>query len=509
MRQSIKKATILSYITLILGNLISLVYTPFMLNSLGSNEYGLFSLVNTFISYIYLLDIGMANAVIRYNSKYIAQNDLDELSSINGIFMIIYGFISIIAICFGILIYKNIDIIFTTGLSNIEIASLKAMFIIAMINVVFSFPLNVFNGIIVANEKFIYNKTIALIRTTINPIIMILVLALGYKALGMIVVSTIFNITLGVVNIRYCFKILKIRFKFNNVNISIFKEIFKYSFFIFLGGIAHNIYWSTDQIILGMFVSSTSISIYTIGALFNSYFMAFSNVIGGMFLPKITKMISEECDKDKLMNVLIKVSRIQFYIAMFIIMGFILVGRDFIKIWAGNGYNTSYYIAILVMIPQIFSIIQSVFVTVLEAMNKHKVKSYIYLGVSLLNLILTLVLVDRYGVIGCATATCVGMLINAYLNNLYYKYKLNLNMQYYWKNIVKIIPSMIICFFIGILIVVKIKIQNYLSIGIFVFIFSIVYISICWIMSFNLYEKSIILTILKKVNIVKYQKIES
>ena len=71
MGQSIKKATVISYITLVIGNIISLIYTPFMLSTLGSNEYGLFSLVNYIISYIYLLDMGMGNDVIWYISRYL------------------------------------------------------------------------------------------------------------------------------------------------------------------------------------------------------------------------------------------------------------------------------------------------------------------------------------------------------------------------------------------------------------------------------------------------------
>lgn len=65
--------------------------------------------------------------------------------------------------------------------------------------------------------------------------------------------------------------------------------------------------------------------------------------------------------------------------------------------WAGYEYKESYYIALIVMIPQIISIIQTLFATMLEAMNKHKIKSLIYLGVAIVNLVLTLILVKYLG----------------------------------------------------------------------------------------------------------------
>ena len=49
---------------------------------------------------------------------------------------------------------------------------------------------------------------------------------------------------------------------------------------------------------------------------------SFSNVISSMFLPKLTKITVVNSDKSELMKILIKISRIQFYIASFIFCSF-------------------------------------------------------------------------------------------------------------------------------------------------------------------------------------------
>lgn len=498
MKNNIKTATIISYITLLLGNVISIVYTPIMLTTLGRGEYGLFTLVNTIISYIYLLDMGFGNAVIRYNSKYMVGNDEEGLEKINGMFLVLYCFIAIIGIIMGIIIYANLGNIFAKGLNIIEIQQIKLMFIVALVNLAFAFPLNVFSGIIMANERFVFTKVLALIRAVLNPLIMVGVLILGQKALGMLIASTIFNVSLGIVNIIYCLKVLKVKMKFGRFDKEILTEIFKYSFFIFLSAIAYRIYWSTDQFILGMFVGAAPIAVYAIGSQFNGYFISFSNVISNMFLPKLTKLATEE-NKEELMKILVKISRIQFFIASFILIGFVLVGKQFILIWAGEGYELSYYIAILLMIPQIFSIVQSLFATMLEAMSKHRVKAIIYLGVAIFNLILSLFLVQSLGAIGCALGTAIGMTINSLLNNLYYKFKLNLDMGYYWRNIRNLVLPTIICLGIGDIVVKFINPINYVGILIFGIIFTIVYVLIFWILALNKYEKSLIKSIFRRV----------
>lgn len=500
MKKNIKLATILSYITLLVGNVISLIYTPFMLATLESGEYGLFSLVNTMISYIYLLDMGMGNAIVRYNSKYILNNDKEGLEKINGMFLLLYSLIALIGAIVGYFIYNNLPNIFSQGLSFTEIQKVKVMFIIALINLIVSFPLNVFNGIITANEEFVFIKTINLIRTIINPLIMISVLLNGYRAIGMLLASTIFNIVLGLINISYCFGVLKTKIRFKGFDKNLYKEIFKYSFFIFLSALAYKLYWSTDQFILGMYVSSTSIAIYSIGTQFNGYFTSFSNVISGMFLPKLTKITCKSDDKEIIMDILIKISRIQFYIVSFILIGFALIGKQFILIWAGQGYESSYYIALLVMVPQIFSIVQSLFATMLEAMNKHRIKSLIYLGVAILNLVLTLIFVESFGAIGCALGTAIGMFVNALLNNLYYKYNIKLNMSLYWKEMMKAAIPMIGMMIIGIVMVSFIKLDSYIGIFMFILVFTVIYFLVCWKFIFNEYEKSIIKSIISKFN---------
>lgn len=490
-KSSIKLASIITYITLILGNTISIVYTPFMLSQLGKSQYGTFSLVNTIISYIHLLDLGLSSATIRYNSKYMAEGKDEELKRLNGMILLLYCLISLVGILVGGIIILFSDNIFSGGLATSEISRLKIMIVIAIINLAFAFPFTVFNGIILANERFVFVKSLNLLRTVLNPIIMVSILVFGYKAIGMLIGSTIFNFLLGSINIFYCRKKLNIKFIFNKFDKKIFKEIFNYSFFIFLGSIAYQIFWSTDQIILGMFVSSAAIAVYTVGAQFNNYYTAFSNVISNMFLPKLSKMVANN-NMNEIMKLLIKVSRIQYFIATYILGGFFLVGQSFIKRWAGDGYEKSFIIALLIMIPQIISIIQNLFSTLLEAMNKHRVKSFIFLCVAVVNLIITVILVQKYEAIGCAIGTCIGMIINGVSNNLYYIYKLNFNMGYYWKEIFKLIPATLLSVGISYFIIDKINPQSYFTIALSAIIFSIIYLVINWITTFNNEEKGLL-----------------
>ena len=69
--KQLKAGVRLSYLTLALSNIIALVYTPFMLRLMGQSEYGLYSLVESVVAYLTILDFGFGNEIIRYTSKYL------------------------------------------------------------------------------------------------------------------------------------------------------------------------------------------------------------------------------------------------------------------------------------------------------------------------------------------------------------------------------------------------------------------------------------------------------
>jgi len=89
---------VLSYIALILGSMVSLVCTPFMLRMLGQAEFGLFSLVNTTIAYLTILDFGFGTAIVRYTARYRAEQDKVKEETLHGMFLILYVGIGLIAI---------------------------------------------------------------------------------------------------------------------------------------------------------------------------------------------------------------------------------------------------------------------------------------------------------------------------------------------------------------------------------------------------------------------------
>lgn len=67
---NLKISILLSYMSMFVSIIVSMLYTPFMLRHLGQQQYGLYNMAASVISYLNLFDLGLGNAVVRYATKY-------------------------------------------------------------------------------------------------------------------------------------------------------------------------------------------------------------------------------------------------------------------------------------------------------------------------------------------------------------------------------------------------------------------------------------------------------
>ncbi len=282
-----------------------------MLRLLGQAEFGLYSLIGSLAAYLSILDLGLGNAIVRYNARNRAIGDKDAEASLNGMFLILYSFIGLVTLAVGAVLYFNLGNMFGSTLSATELNKARIMMTVLVFNFAVSFPLGIFGSIIQAYEKFIFIKVLAIIRSILGPCIMLPFLYMGFGAVSMVVINTSLNILLLLVNMVYGIRVLKVRISFRGFDYPLLAEIAGYSFFIFLGMIVDRVYWSTGQFILGIVSGTVMVAIYSIAIQLNTMYTMFSTAISGVLLPRVTMMVAHDATDRDLSDLMIKVGRIQ------------------------------------------------------------------------------------------------------------------------------------------------------------------------------------------------------
>lgn len=500
MKSQIKIGSILSYVVIILNMLIGLIYTPIMLRIMGQSEYGTYSLISSIIGYLTVLDLGFGNAIIIYTSRYRAKNQKEEQSKLNGMFLVIYSIIGIVAGIMGAILYANMDRMFADTMTIQELQKAKAMTIILIVNLIFTFPLSIFGSIITAYEKFIFSKVVNILRIILMPCIMIPLLYMGYRSVTMTLVTTILNLSSLVINLIYCLKVIKINFTFGKFDTKLLKEIFGYSFFIFLAIIVDKINLNIDQFILGSVIGTIEVAIYTVASQIHTIYVSLSTAINGVLLPKITMLVENNESDEKISDIFIQTGRIQYIIMALITTGFIIFGQEFIRIWAGEGYEKSYWTELILMVPTIVPLIQNVGINILQAKNMHKFRTVVYFFIAIANLFISIPLARKFGSVGSAIGTSIACLLGQWIiMNIYYYKKANINIPRFWKNIFKMSIPILIVFIPTCIFNYMNPSTNIIIIGIKIIIYSILYSVLLWKFGLNDYEKSLVKKPINKI----------
>ena len=136
----LKIGVILSYVSMIVQNIIAIVYTPIMLRLLGQSEYGLYQLVASVVSYLGLLSFGFGSAYVRFYSRFKVKDDQKGIARLNGMFMTVFFVIGLISLIAGSVLVFNVDTIFSESLTISELNTARALMILMVINLAISFP---------------------------------------------------------------------------------------------------------------------------------------------------------------------------------------------------------------------------------------------------------------------------------------------------------------------------------------------------------------------------------
>ena len=495
-----KAGVILSYTGEIVKILVNLVYTPIMLRLLGQSEYGLYQLVYSVVSYLSLLSLGFGSSYLRFYSRYKAQNDEDGVAKLNGMFILIFCSISVICILCGTVMVRNIRTIFGTGLTESEYATAKVLMELLIINLALTFPNSVFNCSITAHEKFLFQKLLILLQNLFSPFLTLPLLIMGYGSIGMVSVTTLLTFVLLISNMFYCFKKLHVRFAFHGLKISLFKEMWVFTFFIFLNQIIDQINWSVDKFLLGRFAGTTAVAVYGVGGQINTLYLQFSSSVSNVFVPKVNRIVAETNDNTELTTLFTKVGRIQFIVLGLILTGFVFFGMPFVNLWAGEGYGASYAVALLLIIPVTVPLIQNLGIEIQRAKSMHKARAVVYLAIAIANVFISIPLIKFFGPEGAALGTAISLVAgNIIFMNWYYHARIGMNMFYFWKEIAKFIPALIAPCVVGIAIMKFVNITGLVKLGVFAVVYAAVYGLSMYFFGMNEEEKQLVMGPIRKI----------
>ncbi|RJO65807.1 MAG: hypothetical protein C4540_00070 [Candidatus Omnitrophota bacterium] len=383
---------------------------PFIVHKLGNSLYGIWVLVLSLTGYMGIFDIGVSNSIVKFVSKFNAEGDFKNLNKVATTSFIVQGLVGIVIIIFSI-----IGPSLTIHAFKID-PLLRKDFLLSFSIVGFAlaikFFFGLFSSILEAYKRADIMSNIE-IATLILQSTLIVISLLNHC--GIIVLSLILlcvNIIREILRAIFAFKIcpnLSIQLKL--ANFQTLKLIFGYSFYIFVLTISSKLIYQTDNVIIGIFIGSGAITHYSIASRLVLYAQSFLLTVSGVLLPFASEFEAKK-EHENIKKLLYSGTKYCFMISSLICLTFILTGKELITYWMGQDYILSYPILIILTLPYAVAPSYLIMNSLLKGIGKLRFLSAAIVTEAVINLILSIILVKRFGLIGVAWGTAIPMIIN-------------------------------------------------------------------------------------------------
>lgn len=503
-----KCGAILFYVNVIASILVGVTYTPLMIRLLGQSEYGLYSLIGSFIGYLSIFDMGLSNTIIRFVSINRINGNKKREAELNTVFLLIYSFLGCLVFLLGIIIYSHLEDIFGNSLTVDELQKAKVMVLLLIGNIAISLPLNLFSAIMMVYERFVFLRCINILRVIFNPLLALPLLYAGYGAVMIVMVFTFSNLLGLLVNMWYCFKSLQMKFSIGHYSFQFLWEITTYSFWVFLNEIMDKIYYSSGQFILGIVAGTKEVAVYAVAVQITMMYIQFSSAIGSVFFPKIVRVVSQGISAVEELGIITKIGRLQFIVVSYVFLMFLILGQEFLMLWAGEIYKSAYLSTAFLMLGLFIPLIQTAGSAIVLAKNLNKYRMTVYIVCAMMSLIASVPLAKHFGGIGCAVSTMLSLFISAGIfMNLFYRTKLGINIKKFWGNILQLGSSIVI------FAICALGIHNYVPwnlnwISFFMegSLYTLLYGGIIYKLSLNSYEKELCWEGLSRLKVIVFNR---
>lgn len=493
-KSQIKQGVLLSQAALMVETIVGIIYTPILLRLLGQSEYGLYTLMVSTTNYLNLLSLGFTSSYLRFFCQYKADEGEDKVAQLNGTYFYIFITMGLVALAVGHLVLFFYNDIFGGALSDMELKRGRILMTMMVYNIGLKFPMSVFSTYINVNERFVFLKLTKLIQTILFPFVVIGVLSMGYKSIALLSITLVSNVIVHGLNVYYSVVKMKMKVNMRRFRPAMVKELSAFSVFVFINMLVNEINLNVDKFLLGKMKGTDAVAVYGIASKLNIYYLSISMSFSGVLTPRVHHMVAQSEDKGKVTEFLVKAGRLQFMVLALLAMGYLVFGKAFIRIWVGPAYDEAFYVLLILMLALLIPSVQNLCYEVQKAMNKLKPRSLMHLAMSVMNVGISIPLIYYYGPTGAAVGTGVAILIvDILVMNVYYHRALSLDMVFYWRKILGLVPAMVIPAVLGVFIARNVALEQPLLFVLWGIIFVAVYGLCLMLMGMNPYEKGLVM----------------
>jgi len=387
---------------------ISFFMSPFLVHTLGKAQYGIWALVLSVVAYSSFLDVGMKQSLARFIPKYYAMKDFQSLNEVMNSSSLIYRITGTMVIPFTLLVAFVFIDSFNIPEELLDITRIVLIIIGLRQAIFFYFTTRTAIG---PFHRYDIANGIDIFFDISRALVIVLFLKMGYGLIALAIITISITLIKIVTRSTAQRKIVpEIKYKYKFITKVKVKELLNYGSISFLIVVCWMVIFNSDNIIIGIFLTTTEITYFSIAATLVNYLRALISSIGIPLVPAISHLDATS-DIKEIASMFYKIMKYLYFLCTGICMMILFYGDKFIYLWMGPEFTTTVNILYILIVPACIYLPQMMANSVLLGISRHKSLFYMLLIEMFGNIILSLILLHFFGIYGVAFGTAIPQLL--------------------------------------------------------------------------------------------------
>lgn len=402
-----------NWILTILQVVVTFTLLPFTIRTLGETQYGTWILIASVTSYLSMLALGVPMATVRFVANYAGAGDHAALNRTVGSCAGLYLLIGLGSAIIGTGLFFAFD-----SLYEVEPALLSQArwaFAIVVLNISASFIGQLPYGIMSAHHEFMLRNQVQMGSILLKLGLTVGLLSWHASFVWLAIIQlTLFALEFSVATWLVRRRWPHIRIRLSDFDPAMVRQIFGFSLFVMLLSIGAQLTFQSDAIVIGAFLPVETIPLFTVAGSLAVYLMEFVIGIGSVVMP-MAAALQAKGRTDEVRDIFLKWSKITVSLTFAACLFLLVLGPRFMGWWIGPEFEqpAGRVLQILMLGNLVFLPVRGVALPLLMGLGKPKAPAIAFLVSGVLNVLMSVVLVQRWGLDGVAVGTAVPNLLFA------------------------------------------------------------------------------------------------
>ena len=415
MKSERKKSSFKNMITAVSSNvltiIVGLVAQAVFIKILGSEYLGLNGLFSNVISMLGIVELGMGSAIIYNMYKPIAENDHEKIKSLMQFYKKSYRIITLIISIIGIMIIPFIKYIVDIESVTVGI-NVYLVYILFLLETICSYILSYKRSMLYADQKEYITNIIHMGYTILVNTMQLTFLYFTHDYYLYLIIKVMMRLVENIVissyvNRRYSYLLD------NNVtklDSKTEKDIFQKIKALFFHKIGTFIVSGTDNIIISKYLGLVTVGLYSnYYMIINAVQTVINHIIQATRASVGNLLVTES--KTKQFDVFNKIRFVNFWISCFSSICIFVIMDSFITIWIGYKFVLPTKVLLVLVINFFIVSSRSTYGAFKEAAGIFYEDRFVPIIESLLNIVLSIIFVKKFGLMGVFMGTIASGLV--------------------------------------------------------------------------------------------------